>query len=79
MKFTITKIALLSFVFMTAACSDKNAEIEKLHEQQKAQLEKIQKEQKAELERMQQGQKAPLSQFKATTPRDKSTYKNPTF
>lgn len=64
MKFIIAKIILLSFVFMTAGCSDK---------------EVTEKQNKEEVNKEEREKKAPLGQFKATEPRDKSTYKNPTF
>lgn len=79
MKSAISKILIISFVFLTAACGEKS-EIAEMHEQQKKQLEKMHEEQKKQLEKMQEEQKnAPAIKFKATEPRDKSTYKNPTF
>lgn len=60
------KIITLSFVILAAACSEKEAT-----ENQNKQKEEVAEEKKDE--------KKPQVRFKATTPRDKSTYKSPSF
>lgn len=64
MKFAIAKIVLLSFVFMTAACGEK---------------EPAEQQTKDEAVQEKNGKKSPQVRFKAVPPRDESTYKNPTF
>ena len=67
MKSIATKIIALSFIVLAAACSEKEEK-----EAQNTQNEEVSQEKKS-------SKAAPLSQFKATTPRDKSTYKSPSF
>ena len=67
MKSIISKIVLLSFVFMAAACGDKEA---KEHQTKNQQDEAAQEK---------DGKKKPQISFKAVPLPDKSTYKNPTF
>ncbi|MDD2742230.1 MAG: hypothetical protein PHV02_08145 [Rhodocyclaceae bacterium] len=79
MKSVISKILIISFVFLNAACGEKS-EVADIHEQQKKQLEKMHEEQKKQLEKMQEEQKkAPnkLNNFVPFEPPPKSTYKTP--
>lgn len=67
MNSIIKKIIALSFLFLAAACSEKE-----VTEPQQKQKEEVSQEKK-------NGKAAPLSQYKAVPLPDKSTYKSPTF
>lgn len=66
MNAIITKIVLLSFVFMTAACSDKATPESQVKKEETTQEKK-------------NDAKAGEINFKATNLNEKATYKNPSF